>query len=94
MLELVPLASLPPEVVTALLEQGGPTVAVVAVLWYRISKLEEHLKSRIQRIDDDVSANSSLIYDRLLGPKGGYPKPEDAPDRDGAAVDPPHVRGD
>lgn len=91
---MVPLQSLPPELVTALLEQGGPTAALGAVLWWRINKLEERFSARLDRLDDDVSANSGLIYDRLLGEQS-YPKPDDAgADRDGAARDPPHLRGD
>lgn len=76
MIELVPLSALPPELVTLLVEQGGPTVGIVAILWWRISKLEERFSSRLDRLDDDVSANSSLIYDRLIGQE--YPKPDRA----------------
>lgn len=72
---MFPLQSLPPELVTALLEQGGPTVAAVGILWWRINKLEEQFSDRIDRIDEDVDANSSLIYDRLLDRE--YPKPDD-----------------
>lgn len=74
MFELVPLQALPPELVTLLVEQGGPTVGIVAILWWRISKLEERFSNRLDRLDDDVSSNSSLIYDRLIGQE--YPKPE------------------
>lgn len=78
MMELVPLQALPPELVTLLVEQGGPTVGIVAILWWRISKLEERFSNRLDRLDDDVSSNSSLIYDRLIGQE--YPKPDDEHD--------------
>lgn len=72
----VPATSLPPELLAALLEQGGPTVAAVAILWWRMNKLEERFSARLDRIDEDVSSNSSLIYDRLLGQE--YPTPDRA----------------
>lgn len=89
MIELVPLSALPPELVSALLEQGGPTVAVVAILWWRMNKLEARFSARLDRLDDDVSSNSSLIYDRLLA-KQEYPTPDD----EQTARDPPHLRPD
>lgn len=73
---MVPLSALPPEVVTALLEQGGPTVAAVAILWWRLNKLEDRFSGRLDRLDEDVSSNSSLIYDRLLNQE--YPTPDRA----------------
>lgn len=92
---LVPLSALPPELLELLVQQGGPTVGIVAILWWRINKLEQRFSNRLDRLDDDVSSNSSLIYDRLLSSSNqqGYPKPDRA-DRDGADVDPPHLRGD
>lgn len=76
---LVPLSALPPELVTALLEQGGPTVAAVGILWWRINKLEQRFSDRLDRLDEDVSANSGLIYDRLLGrDRQEYPTPDRA----------------
>lgn len=79
---MIALQSLPPELVAALLEQGGPTAALGAVLWWRLNKLEERFSNRLDRLDDDVSANSGLIYDRLLGQQ--YPKPDDADHVDAA----------
>lgn len=73
-----PLSALPEPLLTALLEQGGPLVGVVAVLWWRMNKLEERFSARLDRLDEDVSSNSSLIYDRLLGQQ--YPTPDDEPD--------------
>lgn len=83
---LVPLSALPPELVAALLEQGGPEVVAVAVIWWRLNKLEERFRSRLDRLDEDVSANSGLIYDELLGQE--YP----APDRADQAGDPEPAR--
>lgn len=83
---LVPASTLPPELLTALLEQGGPTVAAVGVLWWRLNKLEDRFSARLDRLDEDVSANSGLIYDRLLGRnRREYPTPEraDRADADG-----------
>lgn len=80
------LQAVPTELVAALLEQGGPTVAAIGILWWRINKLEERFSARLDRLDEDVSANSGLIYDRLLGRE--YPKPDDA-DHVDAATPPP-----
>lgn len=80
MLELVPLSALPTPLLESLLEQGGPLVGAVAVLWWRMNKLEQRFSARLDRLDEDVSANSGLIYDRLLPhhAKGERP-PSEAP---------------
>lgn len=89
MFALVPATSLPPELLSALLEQGGPTVAAVAILWWRLNKLEDRFSDRLDRLDEDVSANSGLIYDRLLGrDQQEYP----TPDRADQAGDPEPAR--
>lgn len=87
MIELVPHLplSLEAELVTALVEQGGPLVGAVAVLWWRMNKLEERFSARLDRLDEDVSSNSSLIYDRLLGHQ--HPTPEDTPEAERPDVD-------
>lgn len=90
MIELVPATSLPPELLSALLEQGGPTVAAVAILWWRLNKLEQRFSSRLDRLDEDVSSNSSLIYDRLLDQE--YPTPDRADP--GAEAEPPRSSSD
>lgn len=77
-------SAVPPELVAAMLEQGGPTVVVVGILWWRMNKLENRFSARLDRLDEDVSSNSSLIYDRLLDRE--YPTPDRA-DRDGADVE-------
>lgn len=66
MMELVPLSAVPPELVAVLLEQGGPTVAVVAALWYRMNVLENRLSRRVDRLEDDVDSNAAAIYDNVL----------------------------
>lgn len=35
-------------IVTSLLETGGPTVAAVAVLWYRMNRLEQRVDDRLR----------------------------------------------
>jgi hypothetical protein len=60
------LSALPEPVIVALLEQGGPTALVIGALWYRMNRLEERLQGRVESLEEDVSANSGVIYDHLL----------------------------
>lgn len=86
-----PLQSLPPELVAGLLEQGGPTAAVAALLWWRINKLEKRVRNRLDKLEEDIGAHSSLLFDRLLGQEypGGRDAASSSTSRSSSASDPP-----
>lgn len=64
-------AALTEALALAILEQGGPVALGVVALWYRLNRLERTLRSRVESIEEDVSANSGVIYDRLLADGAG-----------------------
>lgn len=84
-----PLQSLPPELVAGLLEQGGPTAAVAALLWWRINKLEKRVRTRLDKLEEDIGAHSSLLFDRLLGQEYPGADSSSSTSRSSSTSDPP-----
>lgn len=60
------LSTLSPELVAALLEQGGPTLAAVAILWWRLNQLEDRFSSRLEDLEDDIDATESMVLEEIV----------------------------
>lgn len=48
-------------VITAALEAGGPVLGAVAILWYRLQKLEQRINDRFREVRHDIDRNARRI---------------------------------
>lgn len=62
---MMALQSMPPELVTEIVQQGGSVAAAVAILWWRLNQLEDRVDGHLDDLEEKIEQNEARIYNRL-----------------------------